>query len=118
MIPETVATLKTLQPYFVRIDNERFHGLTIVEEFSNTNKHLELVIMASGLRDPVITKTVNGSALRPEEVVGDVKNGAKITADPFPREVEMKIEGITLRVVGTGEDGGYAELPSTLDTII
>lgn len=118
MIPEARAALQTLQPYNSGFDNKTLHGLTIVEELSNTDKHRELVVTGSGLRNPVVRKFTNGLALRPESVVGDVKDGAQITSEPFPREVEMEIEGTVLVVVGMGEKGGYAELPSALHTVI
>lgn len=118
MIPEARAALQTLQPYNSVFDNKTLHGLTIVEELSNTDKHRELVVTGSGLRNPTVRKFINGIALRPESVVGDVKDGAQITSEPFPREVKMKIEGTVLVVVGMGEKGGYAELPSALHAAI
>lgn len=118
MIPEAVAALQTLQPYYTGFDQKTWHGLSIVEELSNTDKHRELVITGSGLRNPMITKTVNGTALQPERAVGNVNDGAKITTETFPREVAMQIKGTVLVVVSLGEHGGHAELPSALHAVI
>jgi hypothetical protein len=112
------AALKTLQPYYPGLDNKTFHGLSIVEELSNTDKHRELVVTGFGLRDPTITTTINGLKLRSKTVSGDMNDGAKITTEPFPREVKMEIEGTTLVVVSMGEKGGHVELPSALYTVI
>jgi hypothetical protein len=122
MSDEAVAALKGLQPYYLGPDDSTFHGLTLVEELSNTDKHRELVVLSNALLDPVVTTILtDGTRLAPIRRPGHAKDGAQIHTEPLPREMKVEISGTAEVVVGIREDtpdAGHVEVPGSLHTIL
>ncbi len=118
MSPEAVAAIKWLQPFNSGLYDLNLHGLLLLEDFSNADKHRELVIIASALRDPTITVTGLDGIPRPLTIPGNANNGAQIGTISFPCEVNVEITGTPLVIAAVGEPLAYVELPGALVTIL
>lgn len=119
MSGEAVAAFKRLQPFDPGIEDPRFHGLALVEGFSNTDKHRELLILGFGLRDATLTFILPNGERVQHLVRGDLNNGAQITGRAtIGPEVQVQITGTPLVVAAIGEQHGYVELPRALRIIL
>jgi hypothetical protein len=123
MSDDARAVIASLQPYQPAPDglDETFHGLYLIEHLSNTDKHRQLTVLLNGLEDPraIVTHADGRQSVIPWK--GAARDGAQIGADPWPTNVDVKVEGEPLVIVRVGEDDrnpGNAELLGSLRTAI
>jgi hypothetical protein len=115
---DALAVVKRLQPYDAAPDETSFHGLHLLEELSNTDKHREFVAVGIGMRDPTIFYQWPGMRTS-ETFPGTFKADAKV--GPYPPEMEVQIAGTPIVILSIGEDdflSGDVELPGTFDTLM
>jgi hypothetical protein len=99
-----IAFLKSVQPYALMWQRDQsVDGLTIIEELSNNDKHRQLILLATGLKDGTIKYTWPDGNKVTRTRFGDLKDGARDTL-PMPVEVDVEIQGTTAIAVDLGED--------------
>lgn len=116
---EAVAVIRKLQPFDAAPDDSSLHGLFILEELSNTDKHRELVVIASGIKDPELRFALPDGSESRAPFPGNFKDGAKV--GPYPPEIDVRISGSPLVIVRVGEGdvlSGDMDLPGTLSTLM
>jgi hypothetical protein len=110
---DAIPLLKGLQPYMFRPEKgPDNHAFAILHAFQNADKHRGLVIVASGLTDPVV-RHVRPSGLityesAPYGLAADrvLRNGAAVHRAPADEASDMKVEvEATMQIlIGEGDD--------------
>lgn len=110
---DAVPLLKRLQPYmFGPEKGPENHAFAILNAFQNADKHRELVIVPSGLTDPVV-RHVRPSGLityesAPYGLPADrvLRNGAVVHRAPAdePADIKVEVEATMQILIGEGED--------------
>jgi len=102
------------------------HALGILAVLQNADKHRQLVIVGTGLKDPVIRHTTpSGIVIYESEVAGlpadrILKNGAAVDRSPTNdlEDVHVEVGGTVAIVVGEGEDGPYYACPQAFEQML
>jgi enamine deaminase RidA (YjgF/YER057c/UK114 family) len=122
-----VPLVKGLQPYMLspKVDPAH-HAFSILADLQNADKHRQLVIVATGLEDPVIRHITPSGLVVYESDVGGLpadrilQNGAAVDRSPDNdlSGVDVEVEGTLALVVGEGGDGPYYPCPHAFEQML
>jgi hypothetical protein len=115
--PAAYAAIDALQPFRSPQNQTIANGLTLVEDISNTDKHRELIILATALSEPIVTVVAPNGQRFPIHNEGAIAGGSRIGPDRFHPDIQLEIDG-TPWVAVSLPDGGHADLMVALPTIL
>jgi hypothetical protein len=110
--------VKGLQPYMLSPKQDpAYHALGILATLQNADKHRQLVIVSSGLANPVIRNTAASGLITYESPIDGLptdrrlQNGAVVDRSAFNGlpNVKVEIEGTLEVMIGEGGTGPYHE---------
>jgi hypothetical protein len=126
--------IRALQPFhrppqetidFCRInglDPADINGLAMLSRFDNADKHRELVTVASGIEDGVVTVTINGVNVD-TQLYGFREDGSPLTkvhvgSLPQQAKVHVRVRAVVRVALEVRKERGVTGLPGTLEKLI
>jgi hypothetical protein len=119
---KAIPLVKGLQPYMLSAQQgAENHALSILATLQNADKHRQLVIVSSGLANPVIRHTTaSGLVTYESQITGlpaDRRLQSRAVVDRSPvddlADVQVEVEGTSQVMIGEGGHGPYHECIDT-----
>jgi hypothetical protein len=128
---EAIAFIKSVQPYNAPVDQVETHFLRIISRLENADKHRNLVLLGSGVKNGTLVVSINEDVRVIPMGPGIVEDGAPLVDSNWgasgPLRQLLTNPKVNVQVAGTAtvalkivRDGGHNifELPESLDQLV